>query len=134
MVCSNHHLVHRTMGPSTGNGLHPPTGLSRPPGMIRPGVPSVNAPGWWQHTSDSIFSAETSAAGAVDNFVSGVTSAVGGIVHGASHIAQGAVDTIDAVESGIQNTGRLIPLVFAGVVGWYAISELSGGSVKRQRI
>ena len=121
------------MGPSTGNGLHPPIGLARPPGMIRPGVPSANAPGWWQHVSDNAFSLETSAAGAVDNFVSGVTSPAGGIVHGASHIAQGAVNTIDAVESSIQNTGRLIPLVFAGVIGVYAISEF-GGSSKRPRI
>ena len=101
--------------------------------MIRPGVPSANAPGWWQHVSDNAFSLETSAAGAVDNFVSGVTSPAGGIVHGASHIAQGAVNTIDAVESSIQNTGRLIPLVFAGVIGVYAISEF-GGSSKRPRI
>ena len=93
----------------------------------------MNAQGWWQHVSDSAHSVETSAAGAVENFVSGVTSAVGGIVHGASHIAQGAVNTIEAVESGIQTTGRLIPLIFAGMIGMYAINEL-GGSSKRQRI
>ena len=65
--------------------------------------------------------------------MSGVTSAVGGILRGASHIAQGAVSTIAAVQSGIQNTGRLIPLVFAGMIGMYAINEL-GGSSKRQRM
>ena len=121
------------MPPSTGDGLHPPSWLSRPPGVIRPGVPSVNAPGWWQHVSDTALSVETSAAGAVDNFVTGVTSAVGGIVHGASHIAQGAVNTIEAVESGIQTTGRLIPLMVAGVIGVYVINEL-GGSSKRRRL
>ena len=121
--------------PSTGNVLHPPAGLARPPGMIRPGVPSVNAPGWWQHVSENAASVETSAAGAVENFVGGITSAVGGIVHGASHIAQGAVNTIDAVENGIQATGRLIPLIVIGAVGMYAINELGGdGSSKRQRV
>ena len=123
------------MPPSAGNSLHPPSWLARPPGVIRPGVPSVNAPGWWQHVSDTALSVETSAAGAVENFVTGVTSAVGGIVHGASHIAQGAVSTIDAVKSGIQNTGRLIPLVFAGILGIYAINEFGGdGPSKRQRV
>ena len=121
--------------PSTGNGLHPPAGLARPLGVIRPGVPPVNAPGWWQHVTDEVASVESSAAGAVENFIGGVTSAVGGIVHGASHIAQGAVNTIDAVESGIQATGRLIPLIVIGAVGMYAINELGGdGSSKRRRV
>ena len=121
------------MPPSSGNGLHPPSWLARPPGVIRPGVPSVNAPGWWQHVSDSAHSVETRAAGAVENFVSGVTSAVGGIVHGATHIAQGAVNTIEAVESGIHTNGWLIPLKFARVIGVYVINELAPSS-KRQRI
>ena len=120
--------------PSTGNGLHPPAGLARPPGVIRPGVPSVNAPGWWQHVTDDVASVETSAAGALENFVGGVTSAVGGIVHGASHMAQGAVNTLDAVENGIQATSRLIPLIVISAFGVYCVSELGGGgSSKRAR-
>ena len=123
------------MPPSTGDGLHPPSWLSRPPGVIRPGVPGVNATGWWQHVSDNVQTVETSAAGALDNFIGGVTSAVGGILHGATHIAQGAIDTIDAVETGIQNTGRLVPLVFAGILGIYAMNEFSGdGPSKRRRM
>ena len=121
--------------PDSGTGGHPPAGLARPVGVIRPGVPSVNAPGWWHNVTNEVRSVESAAVGAVDNVISGITSAVGGVVHGASHIAQGAVDTIDAVENGIQTTGRLIPLIVIGVIGMYAINELSGdGSSKRQRV
>ena len=88
--------------------------------------------------TDEVHYVESGAVGAVENFVGGITSAVGGVVHGASHIAQGAVQTIDAIESGIQNTGRLIPLIVIGVVGIYAFSEFSmnsgDGPSKRQRL
>lgn len=124
--------------PDSGTGGHPPAGLARPIGVIRPGVPtpaSVNAPGWWHNVTNEVRSVESAAVGAVDNVISGITSAVGGVVHGASHIAQGAVDTIDAVENGIQTTGRLIPLIVVGVIGMYAINEFGGGgSSKRARV
>ena len=124
--------------PDSGNGTHPPAGLARPAGVIRPGVPSVNAPGWWHNVTDEVHYVESGAVGAVENFVGGITSAVGGVVHGASHIAQGAVQTIDVIEGGIQNTGRLRPLIVIGVVGIWAFNEFSmnsgDGPSKRQRL
>ena len=121
--------------PSTGDGLHPPPGLARLPGVIGPGVPSANAPGWWHSVTDRVSSIENSAASAVDSLASGVTSVVVGTVHGASHIVQGAVNTIDAVEGGIQATGRLIPFIVVGVIGLYAMNEFGmPGASKRQRL
>ena len=121
--------------PSTGDGLHPPPGLARPPGVIKPGVPSANASGWWHSAWDVVSFVPNSAIGAVEDLASGITSVVAGTVHGASHIVQGAVNTLDAVEGGIQTTGRLIPFLVVGVVGLYAMNEFgTPGASKRQRL
>ena len=123
--------------PSTGDGLHPPPGLARPPGVIKPGVPSANASGWWHSVWDVVSFVPNSAIGALgaSGITSGITSVVAGTVHGASHIVQGAVNTIDAVEGGIQTTSRLIPFLVVGVVGLYAMNEFGApGASKRQRL
>ena len=121
--------------PSTGDGLHPPPGLARPPGVIKPGVPRANASGWWHSAWDVVSFVPNSAIGAVEDPASGITSVVAGTVNGASHIVQGAVNTIDAVEGGIQATGLLIPLLVVGVVGLYAMNEFcTPGASKRQRL
>ena len=123
--------------PSTGDGLHPPPGLARPPGVIKPGVPSANASGWWHSVWDVVSFVPNSAIGAVEasGITSGITSVVAGTVHGASHIVQGAVNTLDAVEGGIQTTGRLIPFLVVGVVGLYAMNEFgTPGASKRRRL
>lgn len=121
--------------PSTGDGSHPPPGLARPPGVIKPGVPSTNASNWWNSARDVVTFVPNTAISAVEDLASGINSVIVGTVHGASHVVQGAVDTIDAVESGIQTTGRLIPFLVVGVLGLYAMNELSApGASKRQRL
>ena len=121
--------------PSTGDGLHPPPGLARPAGVIRPGVPSANASGCWQTAWDVVSFVPNTAISAVDDLASGVTAVVVGTIHGAGHIVQGAVNTIDAVESGIQTTGRIIPFIVAGDIGLYAMNEFGvPGTSKRQMV
>ena len=121
--------------PSTGDWLHPPPGLARPPGVIKPGVPSTNASNWWNSARDVVTFVPNTAISAVEDLASGINSVIVGTVHGASHVVQGAVDTIDAVESGIQTTGRLIPFLVVGVLGLYAMNEFGApGASKRQRL
>ena len=113
--------------PDTGNGLHPPANLPRPPGMIAPGTVVIppNAPS--AHTMmDDVRSA-------MQSFNSTVESIGGGVVHTAEHIGQGVMKTVDAVEGGLQMTGRLLPLVLTGALGVYAWLEM-GGPSKRQRL
>ena len=121
--------------PSTGDGLHPPPGLARPPGVIKPGVPSANASGLWHSAWDVVSFVPNSAISAVDDIALGITSVVVGTVHGASHIVQGAVNTIDAITGGIQATGRLIPFIVVGMIGLYTMNEFGmPGASKRQRL
>ena len=121
--------------PSTGDGSHPPPGLARPPGVIKPGVPSTNASSWWNSAWDVVSFVPNTAISAVEDLASGINSVIAGTVHGASHVVQGAVDTIDAVGSGIQTTGRLIPFLIVGVFGLYAMNEFGApGASKRQRL